>query len=235
MRDRGTTWLLVMASLRVFGPSPLRSQELTPREIVSRSARAMAPSGNINDLRTLRFEALTPGQERPMTWEIIRPNLVRKEREGAFILLSDGSRAGWLAGPRLADGTLQGPHLVPPGDWHHFEMDVAIYVPAFLDYPAEYAGATTVEGSPAHLLRVTLPMGGVVVYAVHAESFLPIRVELPAWDYQRLTGDFRQVGGFLLPHRLWPPSDPSRAEVLRNVAVNADLDRGRFVFPAGIR
>jgi hypothetical protein len=235
MPDRRTTWLYILASLSAFCPAPLASQELSVREIVTRCARAMAPSGNINDLRTLRFETLTPGRDRGLKWEIIRPNLVRKEREGALVLLFDGRRAGYLEGPRLPDGTLQGPHLVPQAAWHDFEMDIAIYIPAFFDFPAEYAGRTTVDGSPAHLLRVTLPMGGVVVYAIHAESFLPIRVELPEWNFQQNMGDFRQVGGFLFPHRYWAASNPSEVTVLRNVALNADLERGRFVFPADIR
>ena len=235
MRDRGTTWLLVMASLSAFCPSPLRSQELSAREIVSRSSRAIAGSGDIASLRTLRLEEVLEGRDRAEKWEIIRPNLVRRQQEGAFILLSDGRRAGYLEGPRLADGTLQGPHLVPPETYYHFEMDISIYVPAFFDYPAEYAGLTTVDGNPAHLLRVNLPRGGVVVYAIHAESFLPVRVELPEWNLRRQMGDFRQVGGFLLPHRTWDPRDPSQVIVLRNLTVNPDLDRSRFVFPAGIR
>lgn len=235
MLDCKTTRFCVLAALTALGPSPLRSQEVSVREIVSRCARAMAGSGDIASLRTLRLEEVLEGRDRGEKWEIIRPNLVRRQVEGAFILLSDGSRAGYLEGPRLADGTLQGPHLVPQETYYHFEMDISIYVPAFFDYPAEYAGLTTVDGNPAHLLRVNLPRGGVAIYAIHAESFLPVRVELPEWNLRRQIGDFRQVGGFLLPHRYWDPRDPSQVIVLRNLTVNPDLDRGRFVFPADIR
>lgn len=230
-----TTRFCALAAITVLGASPLASQDVSVQDVVARCARAMAPAGNTKDLRTLRFETLTPGRDRGLKWEIIRPNLVRKEREGALVLLFDGRRAGYLEGPRLPDGTLQGPHLVPQAAWHDFEMDIAIYIPAFFDFPAEYAGRTTVDGSPAHLLRVTLPMGGVVVYAIHAESFLPIRVELPEWGFQQNMGDFRAVGGFLLAHRYWAAANPAELTVLQDVAVNADLARGRFIFPAGIR
>jgi len=235
MCDRRTTWLCILATMTTLSPSELRSQELTAREVVTRCARAVAGSGDIANLRTLRLEEVLEGRDRGEKWEIIRPNLVRRQQEGAFILLSDGRRAGYLEGPRLADGTLQGPHLVPSDTYYHFEMDISIYVPAFFDYPAEYAGLTTVDGSPAHLLRVNLPRGGVAIYTVSAESFLPVRVELPEWNLRRQMADFRQVGGFLLPHRTWDPRDPSQVIVLRDLTVNPDLDRSRFVFPADIR
>ena len=235
MRNGGTTRFLILAALAACGASPLASQELSVQETVARCARAMAGSGNIADIRTLRLEVVPLGRDRGERWEIIRPNLVRREIVGSFVLLSDGRRAGYLEGPRLPNGTLQGPHLVPPETWYHFEMDIAIHFPAFFDYPAEYAGLTTVDGSPAHLLRVNLPRGGVAVYAIDAESFLPVRVELAEWGFRRRMGDFRQVGGFIYPHRWWDPSDSSQVSVLQGVAVNPDLDRGRFVFPADIR
>jgi hypothetical protein len=195
----------------------------------------MGGSGHLETLRTLRFEYRSQGRDRPLKWEIIRPNLIRKEREGDIVLLFDGRRAGFLEGPVQEDGRPEGPHLVPEGDWHHFEMDIALYIPVFFDIPAEHVGRTTVDGDPAHLLRVTLPMGGVVVYAIDAESFLPVRVDLPGWDLQRRLGDFREVGGILYPHRFWDASDPTQVTVLEKLGVNVELDRTLFVFPAGIR
>jgi len=201
---------------------------------VIRCAKAMAGSESLENLKTLRFEARNSGQKQSLKWEIIRPNLLRKERERAFVLLFDGRRAGYLEGPNLENGTLQGPHLVPQDDWHHFELDIAIYIPAFFEFPSDYAGIATVSGSRAHLLRVTLPMGGVVTYAIHAKSFLPIRVDIPAWNYQRMMGDFKRVGGFFLPHKYWDPSDSSQVTVLKNLTVNADLGKDRFAFPSDI-
>jgi hypothetical protein len=191
----------------------------------------MGGSGHLETLKTLKFEYRSPGRDEFLKWEIIRPNLVRKEREGELVLLFDGQRAGFLEGPVQEDGTLEGPHLVPEEDWHHFEMDIALYIPAFFDHPAVHAGRTTVDGDPAHLLRVALPMGGIAVYAIDAESFLPIRVDLPDWDLQQRLGDFREVGGILYPHRFWSASDPSQVTVLENLEVNGELDRSRFVFP----
>lgn len=221
--------------LSVLLPRPAASQTPSASEIVAGCARAIAPRGDIGDLRTLRFETRDSGGGRPTSWEIARPNLVRKTREGAFLLVFDGSRAGFLEGPPQDDGTLQGPHLVPEAEWADFELDIALYVPAFFDFPAEYAGITDVDGREAYLLRVVLPLGGTAIYAVDAGSYLPIRVELPTWDFAQRLGDFEEENGFLLPHRYWSPSDSSKATIIENLVVNAELDRDRFRLPATIR
>jgi len=78
-------------------------------------------------------------------------------------------------------------------------------------------------------------MGGVAAYAIDAESFLPVRVDLPAWNLSQHPGDYREVGGILLPHRYSGAADPSSVTVLEEVRVNAKLDPDRFVFPVGSR
>jgi hypothetical protein len=47
--------------------------------------------------------------------------------------------------------------------------------------------------------------------------------------------DYREVGGFLLPHRYWNVRRPERVGVVERLETNALLDGSRFVFPAGIR
>jgi hypothetical protein len=85
------------------------------------------------------------------------------------------------------------------------------------------------------IIRVTLPMGSVAAYAIDAESFLPVRVDLPGWDYRQRLGDFREVGGIFYPHRFWDASGPEKVMVLEQLAVNFELDHSRFVLPADIR
>jgi hypothetical protein len=202
--------------------------------IVARSARALGGTDGLPALKTLSFQVVTKG--RPGTaWEISRPNRVRKEREGAWVLLFDGHRAGYLDGPVREDGTKEGPHLVPAVEWGDFEMDIALYVPAFLEYPAEYLGETAVEGSRAHLLQVTLPLGGLVDYAIDAESWLPVMVRLPAWDYALLLSGFKDFGGLRLPTLYRSPSDPETVTELVQLEVNPVLKGDRFVFPPSIR
>ncbi len=201
------------------------------RDIITQCASAMTGAEGAGNLRALCFEAWESGKDRCLKWEIIRPNLVRKEREKEFILLFDGTRAAFLEGPIAENGTLQGPHLVPEEDWHHFELDIAIYIPAFFEFAAEYAGSIIFDGTPAHRLQVKLPMGGEVIYIIHAESFLPMQVSIPAWNYQRNIGDYRQIGDFLLPHKYWSPSDLSKSTQIRKLVVNADQVKNRFEIP----
>jgi hypothetical protein len=234
-RPTCTATCLRVVLLCALAPQPAHSQAPSVSDLVARCARAMAPRGSIDGLRTLRFETVGAGGGVPTSWEIVRPNLVRKTREGAWVLVFDGSRAAYLEGPRREDGTLRGPHLVPEGEWADFELDIALHVPAFFDFPAEYAGTAEVDRRTAYLLRVTLPRGGVVVYGLDAEGYLPVQVELPSWGYVRRFGDFREHGGFILPHRYWSPSDSSQVTTRQNLVVNQKLAADRFRLPPGIR
>jgi len=213
-----------------------RSPEpLTAEDIVARCAEAMGGERGIEALRTLRFQLGSPNQAEPTLWEIERPNLVRKERMGNMTLVFDGNKAAFVVAPPNEDGTPGEPHLVDEADWHHFEMDIALYVPAFFDYPATYVDTTTVGGSLAQLLRVDLPMGGVVIYAVDAESFLPTKVSLPDWEYEVYLGDYAPVEGFTYFHKVWSNPDGADETVLENLKLNANIDRSRFEIPDSIR
>jgi|TARA_Y100000310_G_C20588140_1_gene766536 hypothetical protein len=217
-------WLA--AALLIVGPVPGVGKQPSADTIVAEVVQAMGGTGRLEALRTLRFEYSAHGPGNPATWEIVRPNLVRKEIAGEFILIFDGHRAGFLQKHR-EDGTYANPYLVPKEDWHHFEMDIALWVPAFLDYAASYAGKTDVDGHPAYLLTVSLPMGGDAAYVIDAQTFLPVRVDLPDWGLQRRQGDFREVEGFLFPHRFWDASNPANVTVLENLKVNQVLDRNQ--------
>ena len=210
------------------------AESMTAEDIVARCAEAMGGDLGIQNLRTLRFELSSPERE-PTLWEIERPNLVRKERTGEMALVFDGSRVAYVVAPPNEDGSPAEPHLVDEAHWHHFEMDIALYVPAFFEYPATYVDTATVRGSPAHLLRVDLPMGGVVVYAVDAERFLPTRISLPDWGYDVYLGDYGAVEGFMYFHKVWSNPDGTDETVLESLELNPNLDAGRFEIPASIR
>ena len=72
--------------------------------------------------------------------------------------------------------------------------DIALYIPAYLEFPAELVRHTTVPGDPAYLVRVTLPMGGIAVYALDAGSFLPVRVDPPDWGWRPIPARSRSMG-----------------------------------------
>jgi len=78
-------------------------------------------------------------------------------------------------------------------------------------------------------------LGGVAIYSIDAESYLPMRVDLPDWGLQQRFGDYREVGGVLYPHRIWYASDSTQVVIVENLRVNLPLEGDRFVLPAGTR
>jgi hypothetical protein len=227
--------LVVVFAAATLSSCARSAEPLTAEDIVARCAEAMGGEGGIQTLRTLSFRLSSPNRPQQLLWEIARPNFVRKERAGDLILVFDGNRAAFLQAPPNEDGTPGEPHVVDQADWHHFEMDIALYVPAFFDYPAAYVDTTSVNGSSAYLLQVDLPMGGVAAYAVDAESFLPTKVALPDWDYEIFPGDYREVGGFLYFHEYRTGADPENVTVLEDLEVNVELPADRFAIPSSLK
>jgi hypothetical protein len=215
--------------------SPASAQDITAAEVASRCAEAMGGEEGADGIRSLRFLLRRTDSARNIYWEIERPNKVRKERPGQLVLVFDGERAGFLEGPPREDGTLEGPHLVSEEDWHHFEMDIALFIPAFFDYTPEYLGRETTQGRPAHVLRVVLPMGGEALYWVDAETFLPHKVTLPDWGLEQFLGDWEEVDGITYFRSYWNSPDQSDLTRLDELRINEALPLDRFALPPDIR
>lgn len=205
--------------------------DLGVQTIVDRCGKALGVSSDSQALQTLSFVRRSGDPTRDEYWEIRRPNLVRRTRPERFVLVFDGQRAGFLEGPPEEDGTLRGPHLLPAEHWPHFEIDIALYFPAFFDTPAVYKGLATVEGTTAHLLEVNLPLGGRVLYWLDVESSLPIKVAVPDWELEMIFGDWTEVEGFKVPQTCWDPSKPNDIAHLEEWKVNVDLGMDRFATP----
>ncbi|GEM_PF-2201601 len=210
-------------------------QEPSAQDIVARCTRAMGGSEALENLRTLRLRETRPAGRPDIVCEIIRPNRLRKEVVGTLHVLFDGHQAWFLAYPSQTDSAYTYQHPLPESDWHHFEMDLAQYFPVFFDFGAEYTGQVQVDEAPAHVLRVELPLGGVVVYAIDAATWLPRWVEYPDWGLRLRLEDYREVGGFLFPHRFRNEQEPDHVSVLTELAVNVEFDPGAFELPPGTR
>jgi len=202
-------------------------------EIVEACAEAMGGWERIRSLETVAFDYPPHAGGPPVEWEILVPNKVRREKEGEFILLFDGSKAGFLEGPWEKKETSPDPGILPEAQWGVMELDLAPYLPAFFHLPWKSDGYGSSGDSRTHLIRVTFPLGGVAIYHIDAEIFLPVQIDFPQHDFSMYLGDFRDVGGILLPHRFTPTADPTRATVIENVRVDPDIDPARFVFPPG--
>jgi TolB protein len=173
----------------------------TAKELVDRCTRAMGGAEAIRGVKTLRFLSIYPDHgDTPILFEIMRPNRSRSPRAD---LVFDGTRACFIRG----QGGKPGPQMVPAGELVDFEVEIGWFFPAFLDHPAEYAGAETVEGREAHKLRVALPLGARMTYSLDATTDLVVKavaeftLDGKAYVFERAFGDHRPVDGIVFPHR----------------------------------
>lgn len=170
-------------------------ESMTAEWLITECVQAMGGIEKIDKLETLRLTYLWPDHGL-IRYEIKRPNLVRMGDNLAF----DGKQAFWIN----ADGTRG--EMVPEEEWKDFEMDIAWYVPAFFDYPAEYMGTEIVDDIETHKLQVTLPLGAVMTYNLDAQTYLIYRASSDVtigdkeYHYERMYSDYRLVDGILYPH-----------------------------------
>ncbi len=216
----------------------------TAEQIVARAAEAMAVGiGQIDELRTLRVRMAYPDHEYPVVTELSRPNRMRTEGVGSYVLVFDGERGAFLERPPAEDGSPQGPELIDATYLKDLELDIAFVFPAFFDHPAEYLGREMVEGVDTHKLGVILPLGVRTTYFIDAERYLPLKVvadvTVDGTEYHpgRVFRDYADQGGILYPRSVtyWWMPDEVDAAVVERVEVNVSLGEDRFAIPAGIR
>ncbi len=214
----------------------------TAEQIVARAGRAMTVGGRIEDLKTLRVTMIYPDHDYPVLTELSRPNRMRTEGVGNYVLVFDGERGAFLERPPAADGTPQGPELIDSKYLRDLELDIAFIFPAFFDHPFEYLGLEEVEGVKAHRLAVILPLGIRMTYFIDADTYLPLKVladvTVDGTEYHtgRIFHDHDDWGGIRYPRTVsywWLPEDVETA-VVERVEANVSLGEDRFAIPAGI-
>ncbi|MBT8467793.1 MAG: hypothetical protein KJN97_03495 [Deltaproteobacteria bacterium] len=214
----------------------------TAEEVVTRAAEAMLGAERIEDLRTLRVRMVYPDHDYPVETELSRPNRMRTEGIGSYVLVFDGERGAFLERPLAEDGTPQGPELIDPSYLRDLELDIAFIFPAFFDYPAEYLGLEEAEGVETHKLAVILPLGVRMTYFVDADSYLPLKVladvTVDGTEYHpgRIFNDYEDWGGVQYPRTVtyWWLADNVETAVVDLVEVNVALGEDRFTIPAGV-
>jgi len=217
-------------------------QKPTAERIVARTADAMAGGGRIEDLRTLRVRMVYADHAYPVITELSRPNHMRTEGVGSYVLVFDGVRGAFLERPPAEDGTPQGPELLDAKYLRDLELDMAFLFPAFFDHPSEYLGREMAEGVDTHKLSVTLPLGIRTTYFVDAETYLPVKmladVTVEGTEYHpgRIFSDYVDQGGLMYPRTItyWWTGDDVETAVVELVETNVPLGEDRFSIPAGI-
>ncbi len=191
--------LLLQLSLVACQPEPMTAtppvdEPVTAERLVNECAEAMGGIAKIDALETIRSTQNWPDHGL-IYYEIKRPNRVRMGDNLVF----DGERGSWLEGRGAGEP-------IPEEEWKDFEIDIAWYVPAFFDYPAEYVGTEMVDGIETHKLEVALPLGAVMTYNLDAETYLVYRaatdftIRGQEYHAERTYSDYQLCDGILYPH-----------------------------------
>jgi len=204
--------------------------------IIAACATTMGGVEALENLRTFRTTASWDGED-PVVTDVQRPNLFRTAGRASMVF--DGERAAMLSGPE-EDGEPGGPELLDAEVWKDFEVDLAFNFPAFFDYPTEYLGVDSLEGTPVHQLLVTLPLETRITYLIDANTHLPLAartvVTIDGTEYtpERLYLEFKEVDGILLPSRFkqgWTP-ETAQTGVLLEAEMNVNFGEDHFRLPA---
>lgn len=229
----------VAVTLAVLIPA---CRQPSAERIVALTAEAMTGGGRIEDLTTLRIRMVYPDHDYPVVTELRRPNRLRTEGVGSYVLVFDGERGAFLERPLAEDGTPQGPELIDPKYLKDLELDIAFVFPAFFDHPSEYLGREVAEGVETHKLSVVLPLGVRTIYFIDAATYLPIKVvadvTVEGTEYHpgRVFSDYEDHGDMMYPRSVtyWWVADDVETAVVETVEVNLPLGEDRFLIPAGI-
>lgn len=191
--------LVILTSLGTEGVA-LPTDPFAADAVVAQCIEAMGGQEKLDALHSLRVTMHWPDHGTLRT-DIERPNRSSLGMNGEVVF--DGDRAAMLK--RGPDGTRVCDMAVPEGDLVDFDVDIAWYVPAFLDYPAVYAGTATLGNGEMDVLEVTLPRGAVMTYYISTATHLVDTIQAFFIFYdqelriERTYSDYREQDGVLYP------------------------------------
>lgn len=119
-------------------------------------------------------------------------------------------KGGWRVNPFAGYGGSKAAEPMTADEVKDAEVQADLDGP-LVDYAAkghkvEYLGTESVEGAPAHKLRVTLKNGNASTMYFDADSFLKVKetskrkVRGQEVEIESVYGDYKEVGGLLFPH-----------------------------------
>lgn len=119
-------------------------------------------------------------------------------------------KAGWRVNPFAGYGGSKAAEPMTADEVKDAEVQADMDGP-LVDYAAkghkvEYLGTESVEGAPAHKLRVTLKNGNTTTMYFDADSFLKVKetskrvMRGQEVEIESVFGDYKEVGGLLFPH-----------------------------------
>lgn len=246
--ERRSSLVLGLSGALLLMAWPLVAVAAEPslQTILSANLEARGGAAAWKAVRSLRLTGtidVGDGQRSPLTVEFKRPQKVRVEflvQGERGVQAFDGTTA-WAILP-FAGGT---PIRLPPEQAKDV-MEQADFEGPLVDsarkgVTIELVGQETIDGSPAHHLRVTRKSGEVSDLWLDATSFLEVRqstertIQGAKLSITVELGDYRKAGGLSFAHRIEQTVSIAPAlQVLQfeTVEVDPEIPDEHFAFPA---
>ena len=248
----------VLSVLVLVALVPRASAAQTVDELLAKNFAAKGGLEKIRAVQTMRLAGsmpVGPKQQADFVMEMKRPNQMRMDftfGSNTVTQAFDG-KIGWqlLPPPPAPDrsavpatGRPQ-PQVMPAEALKDLEAQADMDGP-LVDYQAkghkvEYVGREKVEGTDTYVLKVTLKTGDVRRIYLDAEQYLEIRSEGKSRgpdgrevEIETLIGDYREVGGLMLPHSHesgLKGSPEKRKMTIQKIEINVPVDDARFKMP----
>jgi outer membrane lipoprotein-sorting protein len=205
--------------------------------IIADCIEAMGGKAVIDTFQTVRLEVIYPDHGTDsVQHEFKRPNLIRMERPGEYLMIFDGRSGTMLEKDPVDPGRGLVPKAIPAELLKGIEVDIAWFIPAFLDHPTEYAGTMEKNGVKCFTLIVTLPLGTRVTYLIDVETKLIKTIAMDetyegqTFHMERDWLDVQPTQGILYPRRMTYPGRDGKTftAVLKKIEINPSLDDRRF-------
>ena len=236
--------LFVLLGLAALAALPASAQ--TVDEIIAKNNDAkggLAKQKAVQSMRMTGRATVGPGIEAPIVFEMKRPKSMRIDItvQGLTITQAYDGTTGWMLNPMSGRTD---PELVPSEMVKSMEEQADIDGP-LIDYKekgntVELVGKEKVEGTDCYMLKVTLKNGDVRTYFIDVESSLEIKIESRTMVRgteqlgDTLVGDWKDVGGILVPHSIdsgQPGAQARQKFTIEKVELNVPLDGARFAMP----
>ena len=235
-----------LACLALLGSLASPAGAQTIDEIVARHMTARGGVERWQAVRSLRMAGRAfagPGREALVTREIKRPGRVRTEFtfQGLTGVYAFDGKRGWQVSPLT--GVLDPQSLEPENAQvaaEQADLEGVLAGGAKKGYTLALIGRETVAGREAFHIRATPKTGPPQEHYLDAETYLLVRTESTRQVRDRTVqletayGDYRSVGGVVIPHaiEIGARGRPERVHiVVETVDVNVPIDDQRFRKP----
>ncbi len=229
---------LMLLLVNAFGQN--KGAQITKEEIISKAWKAMFGELKNEDIKSIYIEGYFHGRDIPNKTTVKRPNLFRNEITNS-VLVFDGQRAADINKGPDKDGNPQVSEILDSPHWKHFEVDIALYMPAFFEYPAELKGIDKNEEAETYELYVELPLGGNMTYFIDTKSFLITR-RLVCYSgdrtndlWENIITKYAEFNGVIFTSEFtYKTKEGEETAFLKNVKFNVNPADELFKIPDGL-